>query len=70
MTGVVKLYFRAETLVEASQMATERWRQIVSDDEADLPWSTHVSMSEDGDKLEVEVIIEFDRTLVDSVTAG
>jgi hypothetical protein len=72
MTGVVKMYFQAETLIEATQLATERWRQIVSDDEADLPWSTHILMKEDngGGKLEVEVLVEFDRTLVDGVTSG
>lgn len=73
MTGVVKMYFQAETMVEAIQMATERWQRVVSDGEATLPWSTHFLMRETddgGSKLEVEVLVEFDRTLVDGVTAG
>jgi hypothetical protein len=75
MTGEVKMSLQAETLVEAIQMATERWRKIVSDPEADLPWSTYLKMRQTDDDdtmggLQVEVLIELDRTLVDSVSAS
>jgi len=70
MTGVVTLFIQAETLDDAVQKATERWRTIMDKDDAELPWSCHFNATENDDggaQLTFTVVIEFDRTVVDGV---
>jgi len=82
MTGGVKLLFAATTINEAVMLATERWRVLVEDPEAALPWSTNVEFYEapkiaegddgrivnTGTQMMALVRIEFDRKLVDELT--
>jgi hypothetical protein len=73
MTGGVKLEFTAMTINEAIMTATERWRILVEDPEATLPWSTHIEFYEeqgadDGSATMCIVRIEFDRKIVDELT--
>lgn len=73
MTGVVTMNLSAKTLSDGIDLATERWRQILGDPEADLPWSTHVVVveHEEGDGLlNITVTVEFDRTLVETATGA
>jgi hypothetical protein len=81
MTGDVKLEFAATTLNEAVLLATEKWRVLVEDPEATLPWSTHITFWEEGmsaggsddtriTKSMCSVTIEFDRKLVDELTGA
>jgi hypothetical protein len=83
MTGGVRLEFPANTINEAVLAATERWRVLVEDPEAVLPWSTNVEFFEapqtevkDGRIVETapqmtaQVRIEFDRKLVDELTGA
>jgi hypothetical protein len=81
MTGGVRLEFPANTINEAVLAATERWRVLVEDPDAMLPWSTNVEFYEapqtevqDGHLVDAApqmmalVRIEFDRKLVDELT--
>jgi hypothetical protein len=81
MTGGVKLEFPANTINEAVLAATERWRVLVEDPDAMLPWSTNVEFyekpvtvvkdgrfEEAGVQMTAVVRIEFDRKLVDELT--
>jgi hypothetical protein len=71
MTGGVKLELEAATLDDAIVMATEKFRIIVGDPMAELPWSAHFEFYEvlapgEGDvedslKSVCLVRIEFDR---------
>jgi hypothetical protein len=83
VTGEVKLEFEATTLNEAVMAATERWRVLVEDPEAVLPWSTHLVFFDvqttdvqDGKIVDGEpkrmctVRIEIDRKIVDEVTGA
>jgi|1185.fasta_scaffold598407_3 hypothetical protein len=66
MTGGVKFEFAAATYDEAVQGATERFRLLLGDPRAMLPWSTHFEFSEqtnpvnDERTMMVTVRIEFD----------
>jgi hypothetical protein len=81
MTGGVKLEFPANTINEAVLAATERWRVLVEDPDAVLPWSTNVEfyeapltevkdgrITDAGVQMMAQVRIEFDRKLVDELT--
>jgi hypothetical protein len=82
MTGEVKLEFAATTLNEAVMLATTKWRTLIEDPEATLPWSTHIAFYEmslddygpsEADKpVKMQTMalvrIEFDRKLVDEIT--
>jgi hypothetical protein len=46
MTGGVKLEFAAANVTEAAMLATKRFREVMEDPEAELPWSTHFEFSE------------------------
>jgi hypothetical protein len=80
VTGGVKYEFAVTTLNEAVMKATERWRVLVEDPEATLPWSTHVEFYEEvmtgelaePDKLQTMAIvrIEFDRKVVEELTGA
>jgi len=84
MTGGVKLEFPATTINEAVMTATEKWRVLVEDPEATLPWSTHFEFYEDADDPEVQdgkivdgpvrtrvlARIEFDNKIVDQLTGS
>jgi hypothetical protein len=84
MTGEVKLEFPASTINEVVMKATEKWRVLVEDPEATLPWSTHIVFYEmtlddygpgDADKpvkkqTMAAVQIEFDRKLVEEITGA
>ena len=73
MTGVVTLFIQAETLDDAVQKATERWRTIMDKEDAELPWSTHFNATENddgGSQLTFTVVIEFDRTVVDGAASS
>jgi hypothetical protein len=80
-SGAVKLEFAATTFNEAILTATEKWRVLVEDPEATLPWSTHFNFYEETEAQLVDgkvvegtpqtkcvVDIEFDRKLVDELT--
>jgi hypothetical protein len=77
----VKLEFPVTTINEAMLTATEKWRVLVEDPEATLPWSTHFSFDEeshdeamDGTVLRTQtvctVLIEFDRKVIDELTGA
>lgn len=75
MTGGVKLEFPAMTINEAVMTATTRWRTLVEDPEATLPWSTNIEFYEKESEAEegasvmmASVRIEFDRKLVEEIT--
>ena len=81
MTGGVKLEFPAMTINEAVMTATTRWRTLVEDPKAMLPWSTNIEFYEkveptveDGVLVEgapvmmASVRIEFDRKLIEEIT--
>jgi hypothetical protein len=73
MTGVVTIAIQAETLDDAVQKATERWRQIMDKEDAELPWSSHFNAVETDDsdtQLTFTVVIEFDRTVVDGAATS
>jgi hypothetical protein len=83
MTGEVKLEFPAMTLNEAVMTATTKWRTLVEDPEAELPWSTHIAfyeapqtamdngrMIDAGTQTMALVQIEFDRKFVDEITGA
>jgi hypothetical protein len=75
MTGGVKLEFTAMTINEAIMTATERWRILVEDPEATLPWSTHIEFYEepradDGSQTMCIARIEFDRKVTDELTGA
>lgn len=67
MTGGVKMEFPAETLDEAVTEATTRFRKLIGDETATLPWSTHFEFSEVLDeefRIGIQVVmvrVEFDR---------
>ena len=72
-SGVAKFEFSAMTLNAAILTATERWRLLVEDPTATLPWSSHFTFNEeqgadDGSETMVTVLIEFDRKIVDELT--
>jgi hypothetical protein len=78
MTGAVKLEFPATTMNEAVMIATTKWRTLVEDPEAELPWNTHIEffempmavMGAESDKMQMMALvrIEFDRKFVDEIT--
>ncbi len=83
MTGGMKLEFPAMTLNEAVMIATTKWRTLVEDPEAELPWATNIEFYElpvtevdggrvidAGSKMMALVRIEFDRKLVDEITGA
>jgi hypothetical protein len=74
-SGAVKMEFPATTINEAMLTATERWRVLMEDPEATLPWSTHLNFVEqrmDGGNLQTVcvVLIEFDRKVIDELTGA
>jgi hypothetical protein len=75
MTGGVKLEFTALTINEAIMTATERWRILVEDPEATLPWSTHIEFYEepradDGSQTMCIARIEFDSKVTNELTGA
>lgn len=79
MTGGVRLVFPAMTINQAVMIATERWRILVEDPAATLPWSTHLEFYEDGAdgasgegdlQSMVRVQIDLDRQVVDMLTGA
>lgn len=79
MTGGVRLEFPANTINEALLTATDRWRVLVEDPEASLPWSTNIEfyeapeprpVTETTPQMMALVRIEFDRTLVNELTGA
>jgi hypothetical protein len=79
MTGGMKMMVAATTLNEAVMAATERWRVIVEDPEATLPWSTHFDFFEEpgpgpiadtAAQMICMVTVEFDRKTIDEVTGA
>lgn len=74
-SGAVKLEFPATTINEAMLTATEKWRVLVEDPEAVLPWSTHFSFNEEsvegaGFQTVCTALIEFDRKVIDELTGA
>jgi hypothetical protein len=61
MTGVFTQSFAAGTIEEAREKALQAWRKFSNDEKAELPWSTHMQVSNGsaGDDFSIEVIIEF-----------
>jgi hypothetical protein len=75
MTGGITFQFSALTLQAAMDTALERWRLFIDDHEAELPWSTHLIVTEeeradDGSEFDVECRIEFDRKLLETQAVG
>jgi hypothetical protein len=81
-SGAVKLEFPATTINEGMLIATDKWRVLVEDPEAILPWSAHLEFYEapasnpdDGGRMTklqsmCQVTIEFDRKVVDELTGA